>query len=82
MEMRKEPCTIRVALYREDGTDALIVADNGCGLPAGLDPLATKSLGLKLVNFLACHQLRAKTEVRADRGTEFIFSLEDTEEHA
>ena len=82
MAVRKEPCTIRVALYREDGTDVLIVADNGCGLPAGLDPMATKSLGLKLVNFLACHQLRANIEVRADRGTEFIFRLKDTEEHA
>jgi len=58
----------------------LTVADNGRGLPGGLDPLSTKSLGLKLVNFLARHQLRAGIEVRSDRGTAFIFRLENTGE--
>ena len=60
----------------------LTVADNGRGLPAGLDPQATKSLGLKLVNFLARHQLRAEIEVRNDTGTEFIFRLNNAEDSA
>ena len=59
----------------------LRVADNGCGLPRGFDPLTSKSLGLKLVNFLARHQLRADIEVRSDKGTEFIFSLKNTEDN-
>ncbi|MGB9247687.1 MAG: PAS domain S-box protein, partial [Methanoregula sp.] len=53
--VRGEPCTIWVSLSHENGTDMLTVADNGCGLPEGFDPFTTKSLGLKLVNFLARH---------------------------
>jgi PAS domain S-box-containing protein len=75
---RGEPCTIRVSLSHDNGTDILAVADNGCGLPEGVDPLTTKSLGLRLVTFLARHQLRAEIQVRAERGTKFIFRLKDT----
>ena len=60
---RKEPCTIGIRLTKEDGTYLLKVSDNGVGLPKGLDIKTTKSLGLKLVNFLASHQLRAKLEI-------------------
>jgi PAS domain S-box-containing protein len=81
MAPRGETCTIRVSLTYEEGRYVLTVADNGVGLPADVDPLATKSLGLKLVNFLARHQLRAKVEVRTDKGTEFIFHLNKTEEY-
>jgi len=45
------------------------------GLPPELDPRGTKSLGLKLVNFLARHQLRAEITVLGDKGTMFIFRL-------
>jgi len=78
MAARGEACTIRVSLAHEDGTVVLAVADNGCGLPDGFDPLTTKSLGLKLVTFLARHQLRAEIEVHTERGTEFILRLKDT----
>ena len=69
---------IRVSLAQVEGKEVLTISDNGCGLPVGFDPLATKSLGLKLVNFLARHQLRAKIEVRTDNGTEFIFHIRNT----
>jgi PAS domain S-box-containing protein len=82
IKVRQEPCTIRVLLAHEDGLDILRVADNGCGLPEGFDPYKTKSLGLKLVTFLARHQLRAEIEVRSDKGTEFIFHLKNTEDNA
>jgi PAS domain S-box-containing protein len=75
MAVRLEPCTIRVTFSQEDGTYVLTVSDNGHGLPVDLDPLATKSLGLKLVNFLARHQLRADVAVVENRGTEFVFRL-------
>jgi PAS domain S-box-containing protein len=81
MALRGEPCTIRVSLLEEDGRYVLSVGDNGCGLPAGLDPLATKSLGLKLVNFLARHQLRADVSVREIKGTGFIFRFHKTEDY-
>jgi len=80
MAVRGEPCTIQVSFYNEGGKQILSVADNGCGLPEGFDPLTSKSLGLKLVNFLARHQLRADIEVRSDEGTEFIFCLKNTDE--
>ena len=73
MATRGEPCAIRVSLAHDDGTDVLTVADNGCGLPEGFDPLATKSLGLKLVTFLARHQLRAEIEGQ-EREERHLFS--------
>ena len=80
--VRGEPCIIRVSFAHEDGRDVLRVADNGCGLHEGFDPFTTKSLGLKLVNFLARHQLRADIEVRMDKGTEFTFRLKNTGDNA
>jgi two-component sensor histidine kinase len=55
----------------------LIVRDNGIGVPAGFDLAKTKSLGLKLVNFLAKHQMRAKVEFHSENGTEFIFRFRE-----
>ncbi len=82
MATRKEPCTIRIMLTFEDGIYVLTVADNGIGLPPQLDPLVTKSLGLKLVNFLARHQLRAEINVRTGKGTEFIFQMNKSNTYA
>jgi two-component sensor histidine kinase len=58
----------------------LTVNDNGRGLPTDLDPLATKSLGLRLMTFLARHQLRAEIEVLRDKGIEYIFRLNERDE--
>jgi PAS domain S-box-containing protein len=70
---QKDPCTIGVRLTKKEGTYVLSVWDNGVGMAAGFDPLTAKSLGLKLVNFLAKHQMRAKVEVKTVKGTEFVF---------
>ena len=51
------------------------VAHNGLGLPPGLDLEKPKTLGLRLVTFLARHQLRAEAAVTNTKGTEFIFRL-------
>jgi two-component sensor histidine kinase len=74
---RKEFCTIGIRLTKEDGTYLMKISDNGVGLPKGLDIRTTKSLGLKLVNFLARHQLRAKLEIDTKNGTEFAFRFEE-----
>ena len=55
----KEPCRITISLTCEDEKYILSVSDNGCGLPPDFNPLNAKTLGLKLVNFLARYQLRA-----------------------
>ena len=70
---RSEPCAIGIQMLSEDGTYLLKVSDNGVGLPAGLDIQNTQTLGLKLVHFLAKHQLRAKIEINSEKGTEFVF---------
>jgi PAS domain S-box-containing protein len=75
--IRSAPCTIGVSLTQDDGAYLLTVRDNGIGLPEDLDVGTTKTLGLKLVNFLAKHQLRSSIEIRSDNGAEFRFRFRD-----
>jgi PAS domain S-box-containing protein len=72
---RGGPCAIGISLRREASGHVLEVRDNGIGLPPAIDPEKTRTLGLKLVTFLARHQLGADTEVLRERGTRFIFRL-------
>ena len=64
-------------MTKDNGTYLLKVSDNGIGLPAKFDFKTTQTLGLKLVNFLARHQLRAKPEVNKEKGTEFVFRFKE-----
>ena len=75
--IRGSPCLIGVDLAEDDGAYILTVRDNGIGLPGDLDIGTTKTLGLKLVNFLAKHQLRASIEVHTNKGSEFRFRFRD-----
>jgi len=52
----EDPCTIRVRLTKENSSYLLSVYESGVGIPSGFDILTVKSLGLKLVNFLAKHR--------------------------
>jgi two-component sensor histidine kinase len=54
----------------------LVVRDNGVGLPEDFDPLTNRSLGMRLVNALARHQLGGTVELLRDGGTEFIITFE------
>ena len=54
----------------EDGLIRLSVADNGVGLPYGLDWRQAKSLGLRLVQMLT-KQINAGVEVDSGAGTRF-----------
>jgi PAS domain S-box-containing protein len=60
LELQADPGALRT----------LRVADNGVGLPAGLDPLHTDTLGLKLVSNLA-DQLGGTLEIERTGGTAF-----------
>ena len=62
---------ISVVMIQVDGEYILTVSDNGIGLPGSIDISSTKTLGLKLVNFLARHQLRASVTTCTAHGTEF-----------
>jgi PAS domain S-box-containing protein len=70
-EIRGEPCTITLTLQR-DGSDYLLtVADNGIGIPEGIDVAKTPSLGLYLIRFIVRHQLRGTLEINTAGGTEY-----------
>jgi two-component sensor histidine kinase len=61
---------IRIRLWRQSATTvALVLSDNGVGLPEGLDWTKSRSLGLRLVRALA-EQLRANLEIQSQGGTE------------
>jgi PAS domain S-box-containing protein len=76
-KIRGAPCTIEVSFTMVDGSYTLSISDNGVGLPPDLDLQNTQTLGLRLVNFLARHQLRATVEVLRNNGTEFRFRFKD-----
>jgi PAS domain S-box-containing protein len=70
-ERGETECKIRVEFWAKGNRFTLIVADNGVGLPPGLDWQTTKSLGLQLINILARHQLGGQIEVDSRVGTTF-----------
>jgi two-component sensor histidine kinase len=59
---------LRISLTGTDGTNVLIVSDDGIGFPAGTDFRNTTSFGLQLVNTLV-EQLGGAIELTSDRGT-------------
>jgi PAS domain S-box-containing protein len=69
---------IRVALKHEngDGLYRLVVADNGVGLPAAIEPRKTTTLGLQLVTTLV-DQLNGSIEIKRDNGTEFVITFSE-----
>jgi len=69
----KPPGKIWVSLKQvEPGFFELSVADNGVGLPEGMDMAKPKSLGLKLVHVLAEGQLEGEVKIFRDQGTRFV----------
>jgi two-component sensor histidine kinase len=60
--------TLRVSFAADGAGRRLAVEDDGVGLPAGADPAAVETLGLKLVDVLA-RQLGGRVEFRSGKGT-------------
>ncbi|HEX3002199.1 MAG TPA: PAS domain S-box protein, partial [Methanoregula sp.] len=71
------PGTVAITMIRTDGRYCLKVKDNGIGLPPGFDVQSTRTLGLKLVNFLARYQMRSTVTINSSEGTEFVFEFGD-----
>jgi PAS domain S-box-containing protein len=67
---------IRIGLSRAGNGYTLVVADNGAGLPPGLDFRDTPSLGLQLVNTLV-GQLEGTIELLRGTGTAFRISFRE-----
>ncbi len=76
--VRHESPSILVSLSLMDGMYSLLVRDNGIGIPETFDPAKAVSLGLKLVNFLAHHQLRATIDLSRKNGTEYLIRFRES----
>jgi PAS domain S-box-containing protein len=63
-------CEIEVVVGHQDGLLTVTVADNGVGLPPGLDWEKSETLGLKLIRML-CGQLNGTITLDRTRGTAF-----------
>lgn len=66
---------IRISLTSINGTPpgrqfVLVIEDDGCGLPDGLDMASAHSFGLQLVSIL-CKQLQADLTLDRSRGTRY-----------
>ncbi len=68
---------IRVEFGMRGGEYVLVVADNGVGMLPELDWRATESLGLKLVNVWATHQLGGSIELNGQHGATFTIKFAD-----
>ncbi len=75
--VQNAPPAIIITLTKNDEIYELTVKDNGIGLPPGFDRTKTQTLGLKLVNFLASHQLRATITAGNAMGAEFRFTFSE-----
>jgi PAS domain S-box-containing protein len=70
---------IKIALHATDGKEMeLQISDDGIGLPDGLDFRNTKSLGLKLVRWLAEDQLGGEVVLKGKKGTDFLIKFKET----
>lgn len=66
---------LHVTLARvDDHLIRLTIGDDGVGLPAGLDPESTTSLGLKLVHILV-QQLNGALRIDTMQGTRFVITF-------
>jgi two-component sensor histidine kinase len=68
-------CEIHIGIHLNGPSILLSVSDNGVGLPEGFDWKKARSLGLRLVNILACNQLRGTIEVGTGVGTTFTIAF-------
>ena len=66
---------ITVSLIRKHNHLILSISDNGPGMPPGIHPETSKTLGLQLVHSLA-KQLNATIEVNRHHGSSFIFTFD------
>jgi two-component sensor histidine kinase len=78
-DQRDEPCTITLTLHREGNNYRLMIADNGTGMPEGIDITASRTLGLYLIGFIVRHQLRGTLEVSTDGGTAYTIQFPEPE---
>lgn len=68
---------VAVTIARRDGGVCLLeVADTGVGLPAGIEPGTSRTLGLQIVTTLAA-QLEGTLEIHRGGGTRFVINTRE-----
>ncbi len=67
-------CMAKVELQAQNGTISLVVADNGVGLPEGINPKKPETLGLTLIKSLS-EQLNGTLELCDEDWTKFRFTF-------
>jgi PAS domain S-box-containing protein len=68
--------SVSIALRQDGGTYHLTVSDNGVGLPPGYDWRTARTMGLRLVNLWATHQLGGTLAVSGNPGTTFAIAFD------
>ena len=63
--------TITIGFHRSGSDYTLSYADNGVGIPDGIDFNNTESLGLKLVSLLSTEQLDGTIQLIREQGTKY-----------
>ncbi len=66
---------LRIDLRQREQAIALVISDDGVGLPAEVDVKDSTSLGLKLVNILV-GQLKGTMRVDTESGTQFTIEFQ------
>jgi PAS domain S-box-containing protein len=78
-EIRGEVCTVTISLKRENREYLLNIADNGVGMPGGIESGVTGTLGLYLIKLIVMHQLRGNLSVEATGGTSYMIRFPEPE---
>ena len=73
--VNKDAGLIKISLTHADNRVTFTVQDNGHGLPAGFDILASKGFGLMLVKMLS-KQLGGKFSIESHRGTRCMLEFD------
>jgi len=58
-------------MVREGSDYILTVADNGIGIPPGINVTVASSLGLYLIGFIISHQLQGTLSISITQGTAY-----------
>ena len=77
---RKGEITVEID-RSQDGDIEILMADNGAGLPASVDPHRSRTVGLHLIRGLVKHQLHGRLDVLSGPGTAYRICFRSRSDH-
>ncbi|NYT05063.1 MAG: hypothetical protein GKC04_01625, partial [Methanomicrobiales archaeon] len=72
--------TIAIVMHERNHCITIRVSDDGIGLPAGMDPRTTPSLGMHLIHMLAENQLDGTLSISSGKGV--VYAVQFTRKKA